>query len=416
MHRSYIPGLDGLRGVAALMVFVVHVWSKAGYPEVQIRLFSTFDIRLGNFLGYGEKGVLLFFCLSGFLLSLPFWAAFENPDHPVDLLDYFRKRFYRVYPAYFVAVIVYLLFLGGKNHFLIESIFFISHIALIHNFYEALVYQISVPMWSVATEFQMYILLPAIFFIAGKLKKTIRKDLLMPFLLYISAGLIGMAFLAMVTYVSSNYSVPASIMNLNGGLIKTSPLVGLTHFCWGVLCAYLYLRIARKSAQPNARFDVAAVVTLLAIGIVALFDLDRRLGYPPIGWPGAPVLFGLLILFVSLSRTKYGAAALLEWKPVKFFGIISYSFFLYHDLVLRKVFAGLPDFFPDAFAANLLSKGAFAFTITLLISWFSYRLVEKRLTAWLKRVLVRKTGSITTPQIWTLHVETQEPVTRAKSE
>jgi peptidoglycan/LPS O-acetylase OafA/YrhL len=150
--------------------------------------------------------------------------------------------------------------------------------------------------------------------------------------------------------------------------------------------------------------------------IIALFGLDSGLELPPSGWPGAPVLFGMLIFFVSLSQTKYGAAAFLEWKPVKMFGAISYSFYLYHDLVLVKVFKGLPDFFPDSFAANSISKGAFAFTITLLVSWLSYLLVEKRLTAWLKRNLIRKTGRARNLQIWSLPGETQKPVTGVKSD
>jgi peptidoglycan/LPS O-acetylase OafA/YrhL len=184
--------------------------------------------------------------------------AFENPKNPVDLLDYFRKRFYRIYPAYFVAVVIYLFFQAGKIPFWIQSIFFVSHIALIHNFYEALIFQISVPMWSIATEFQLYILLPVIFIITWKLKKYIRKEILLPFLIYIAAGLIGIAFLSAATYMLTNFSIPSSVMSLDGGVIEKSPLVGLAYFCWGVLCAYIYLRIIRQLRKPNVLFDIAA--------------------------------------------------------------------------------------------------------------------------------------------------------------
>jgi len=65
--RRYIAGLDGLRALAALAVFGVHFQQITGVAG----RVGPFDVQ--TLLANGNTGVCLFFVLSGFLLSLPFW-------------------------------------------------------------------------------------------------------------------------------------------------------------------------------------------------------------------------------------------------------------------------------------------------------------------------------------------------------
>lgn len=72
--------LDGLRAVAALMVFFHHATP-------------------GTYLGGWDAGLMVFFALSGYLLYRPFVAG------PVDLRKYAIRRLLRIYPAYLVAAV-----------------------------------------------------------------------------------------------------------------------------------------------------------------------------------------------------------------------------------------------------------------------------------------------------------------------
>lgn len=99
-YRRFIA-LDALRGLAALVVVLHH--NLISRPEYWASY--TGPSRSGNIsaplhlLWDGHEAVIVFFVLSGFVLSLPFWHGSE-----VKYLPFVLKRVFRLYPAYFVAV------------------------------------------------------------------------------------------------------------------------------------------------------------------------------------------------------------------------------------------------------------------------------------------------------------------------
>ena len=101
--REYVAALTGLRGVAAGFVFLFHYH----YFNPDIRLDQAVPVLgwvLQFPLGFGFMGVDLFFVLSGFLLTLPFAAARLAGSEPPALGRYFRRRFLRVFPAYYAQL------------------------------------------------------------------------------------------------------------------------------------------------------------------------------------------------------------------------------------------------------------------------------------------------------------------------
>jgi peptidoglycan/LPS O-acetylase OafA/YrhL len=118
-----IPALDGLRGVAALMVLFHHTllllpdyanyeWFGSKAPVhgwIEFALLRT-PLRL---LWAGQERALLFFVLSGFVLCLP-WLAGKPQPYGKFLLG----RFCRIYPPYLIAMLLAALgafILGGHN-------------------------------------------------------------------------------------------------------------------------------------------------------------------------------------------------------------------------------------------------------------------------------------------------------------
>jgi len=155
------------------------------------------------------------------------------------------------------------------------------------------------------------------------------------------------------------------------------------------MAAFIYIKLqGRRSGQHiihSPVVEVLAITSLLALALAALFSLE--LGVEPSGWPGLPLLFASLILWVSLGGARGGVTWFLELRPVRWIGLISYSFYLYHDFVLWNVYHRLPLGLLGPWADSSLTKGLVAYALTVGIAGASYALVERRLTKWLKDTL-----------------------------
>src|SRR5579864_6088350 len=156
--KNSIAVLDGVRGVAVLMVIVFHInrltgdnlWSRTAYP-----LASSISTA-------GGTGVTLFFVLSGFLLFMPFAKALLYKTRwPLARVFYLRRAL-RIIPAYYVSLFLIILFSYPeylhrdhlKDLFLFATFFMDSTRATFR--------QINGPFWTLATEWQFYMLLPLI--------------------------------------------------------------------------------------------------------------------------------------------------------------------------------------------------------------------------------------------------------------
>ena len=95
-----IPGADGLRALACLLV-VWHHTTQRFNPESSAQLIQSI-----HFFGMrAEVGVSLFFVLSGCLLSLPFWNSFVNAERMPSLKVYLINRGARIVPAFWFNLI-----------------------------------------------------------------------------------------------------------------------------------------------------------------------------------------------------------------------------------------------------------------------------------------------------------------------
>lgn len=165
--------LDGLRGLAALYVVLHHALLEidfhhdgAGLPRILVHATSG--------LLYGQIGVDIFIVLSGYCLMLPV-ARSESGHLRGGIRDFFVRRARRILRPYFAVLGACLLALGmvpavshaasirwpgSQNPF--APLNLVSHLLLIHNWNTHQVYAIDYPLWSVASEWQIYFLFPLI--------------------------------------------------------------------------------------------------------------------------------------------------------------------------------------------------------------------------------------------------------------
>jgi peptidoglycan/LPS O-acetylase OafA/YrhL len=169
-ERLRLHYLDGLRGLAALYVVFVQINRYVG-DELPV-----FWLLLGKTLRYGRFAVAIFIVLSGYCLMLPVTRS-SNDYMSRGFIDYIKRRARRILPPYYAALFFSLLIaliVLALNHFSIfkwhESpgygefhpffsyIDVLTHLLLIHNLSRDTLGSINSPMWTVATEWQIYFL------------------------------------------------------------------------------------------------------------------------------------------------------------------------------------------------------------------------------------------------------------------
>src|SRR4051812_30060024 len=104
-RRRGLPGIEGMRGVAALSVMLAHI---------AIGLLGGYAVpgALGQLVGLGLHGLTLFFVISGFLLYRPYAAAVVAGRSRPSTSRFYRNRVLRIAPAYVVIFLISALLLG----------------------------------------------------------------------------------------------------------------------------------------------------------------------------------------------------------------------------------------------------------------------------------------------------------------
>lgn len=339
-----IDSLDGLRGLAVLIVFLSHT-----------SLVGTFLFPFADFSGIGKSGVFLFFVLSSFLLTLPFVRKGRDSLNQIFLLNYALRRFLRVYPLYFLYLSLGLLLSLTlwkakleKPPFYLSFNDFIGQITLTQG---------KAITWSIVVEFRYYFVLPILAFAYT----IILKNKLFPSML-----------LTALLIVICQFFWPQSQTLPND--IRLGPY--LPTFFMGSLLALIY------DHWQNSKFSASkgAIIVLDVFGILSLITifcmipsvssliLGKKIPYN--FYHDQLVLYSLLwstVLFACVAG--FGVLRkVFELPFLRYIGFISFSFYLFHVVVigvLRK------------FGGDLPLKAWAMLLITIIVSHVFWMLIEK---------------------------------------
>jgi len=364
--RRYVVSLTGMRGVAALLVFLFHY--EALHPGIRLDLAVPLIGRVLQFpLGFGYAGVDIFFVLSGFLLTIPFARAALVRQPGPDLGRYFRRRFLRVFPAYYAQLGI-LLLAGGwfLSWYSLTLPALTAHLLMFFNIGWQPVRPMVGVWWTLPVEMGFYLLLPL-------LAPLLRPARWVPVLL---AGIL----------LSSAYRLWAAAhfgdQGGNAVFLAASQLPGyLSEFLLGASAALLAEWTAINGRRRPAAWVLDALfLTGLIVPAVWLWQVvlgagaDYWLGHW--GMITAPLALGLPLSAAVLSLywgSRLGTL-LLANRPVYFLGMISYSLYLWHFVVMQQAQMMLGDSY-----ANLPHWVTFPlnFAAVIVVASMSYYLVER---------------------------------------
>lgn len=354
--------LDSLRGLAALEVLFSHFFSLALFPPWFDVLSTT---PLGVFWS-GHEGVLFFFVLSGFVLTLPF---LEN--RAPTYLGYLTKRILRIYPPYILA--------AGLAMFFRELLFngpvpgvgswfncswqtpvtwkvFLDHVMMIGSFPNN---NYNPVLWSLVFEMRISIVFPALIYLVRRNEKVSMAlaALFFPGILFLFY--LGGRFHFFLPYVL--HTVQYAGVFIIGALLakKRNMLVQ-----WFVRLPHLEKWFLMALALL---FYSEPCWLLPLIANLNLVDLVLNNGLREGGefFTTAGVC---LIIIASLSAKKI--SFILTAQPFEFLGAISYSLYLYHAVCLKVIVTLLNGHLP---VASLL---LISFVVSVAVSALSYRYVE----------------------------------------
>jgi peptidoglycan/LPS O-acetylase OafA/YrhL len=377
-----LPGVEGLRALAALSILVVHTWTEAaphGRPDFG---------RIGTHLNDLSFGVTLFFTLSGFLLYRPFARAIVNGRARPSFARYLRNRALRILPAYWVilfvcALLVGTLFVRGPGgvleHHRLTDPGLLARAALFVQNYQPSTFTTGIgPAWSLAVEVVFYLALPLLVMLAWRLAATRRlrgrvAAALVPSALLLLVGLAGKGIAA--------YALPVDHFwqgwDANWHSVVEKSFVGQADlFAFGMALAVVHALWERKSLRLPPWWRVAAAGMILASYLVTarVSYTEEQLSYSPYNTLIAFACSLLLALVVLTPPQEQSVLVrMLETRPLVIAGVISYSIFLWHDpLILFLRDHGLTFDGPGGFFLNVLMVAA----ITAALSFLTYRLVE----------------------------------------
>ena len=380
--------LDGLRGIAVLVVFLSH---SSGFRQ-RLTPWTSFH-------GTGHLGVYLFFVLSGFLLTWSLLAASQ-----IRFGAFYLRRFFRIAPLFYLivgGVFAVQLWSGRVDLFNLHIKDgwpgFLRHLAF---------YQGDSVFWTIAAEFEFYVVLPFL-------------------VLALARG--GGKVVALYAVIALGYGVWYLLIELG----KVDPYYSLkvakiVHhsqyfdvFLFGILAAWLFRQPGfseqmKKDSTVLHFFATSLILSVLFVSLVLVaenfFGPGRLWRNEQTWWKmlGTPAKFGphtwslfygpafAVIALAALTGHRF-LQAVCNWRPLRLIGVTGFSWYMIHFPILRLVNA-LYGFAPTAgrsveWTVREPLALATSFILTSLAAVALYLAVEKPFMM-LSRNLLRRPASV----------------------
>ncbi|HNU15549.1 MAG TPA: acyltransferase [Chitinophagaceae bacterium] len=346
-NRQYYPALDGLRGLAILLVVIYH---NFGF--------------INNYFFFGWLGVDLFFVLSGFLITDILLKSLGTKNY---LKNFYLRRVLRIFPLYYCCLILFLLIIPGINsqfdvrYYTQNQLWLWTYLQnWLYIFKDPGSYNVLNHLWSLAVEEQFYLLWPLVILIVRRPRRL---------LFLISSLLIGVLCLRL--WIWNNQVADLAYFNLY-------TFTRIDGICIGCIVALLQ----RINSQFLKNYTPFIVLFFAALNFGFFFvNRQYRFTFPYlalVGYTTFAMIFGLLVNEAVTKETRL-INSIFNISLLKFFGKISYGFYIFHWPVYVLLRPLLYSFISDYLTGGLLSLtvSVIATIAAIIISWISYQYFER---------------------------------------
>ncbi|MEU1615925.1 acyltransferase [Streptomyces sp. NPDC005722] len=361
--RPEVPGLEGLRGLAALYVVLFHCWlyTFPGYPD------SSAPWWLDGLM-YGRLAVVFFLVLSGFSLAV---APARDGWRLGGAARFLRRRAWRILPPYWAALAASLVvarYVVPASHFGPPT----GATVVVYGLLGQDVLNAPTPngtFWSIAVEAELYLLFPLLLLVRRRLGAAVLvAGVTLPVVVY------GLMAPGASPVEGTNWLTP-----------HLAPV-----FVAGLVGAGIVVASARVRRLPWHWFAVASAVPVAALAAVKgrVWTVDHYF------WVDLAVVpaMTMLIAAVATGRPAF-LLRLLTARPVQGLGNVSYSLYLVHLPVVMAVIRRV--------APRFVAPGLPTFWFTLLVAlpvslpaaWLFARVFElpfKRHRSWKSLPVLRR--------------------------
>lgn len=350
--KLYFPNLNGLRFIAAFFVIINHTEQLKVYYKLGNGVVSDFAKNIG------KLGVMLFFVLSGFLITY-LLVSEKRLTGKIHTKKFYIRRFLRILPLYILVIIIVFFVIHNfsfleiprmksplKDHF---APILLLHVFLIPNLATAIYGFIPyiAQAWSIGTEEQSYLIWPLL------LKKFKENKLIL------MISIVVFHFVVRIL-LSNSLQLPIPFkdviykfwMHFNIDAIAIGSIFAILLFNKDKILKYIL----------NIKF-------FYLVTIITIVMLAAAVRIPYLHYPFYSFLFGIIIINLAANEKLKNV---LEWKVLNYLGKISYGIYMYHFMVLIPVLMLVSKVKVDN---NVITYGLII-GITIVISSFSYHYFE----------------------------------------
>ncbi len=401
-HHNHLDALLALRGLACLMVVIIH----CSPPRASI-IYKGFDLSWLTF-SHGAVAVWIFFCLSGYLMGKAFYTERYNSD-VAGVKNFWKNRAIRIFPLYYFSVLILSIFVYPEI-LKIENWGYLVRICTFtyHPYIGSHPVLFNEALWSLSTEIQFYLLIPFIFnILRPRLIKLQQAIIVFGLIILLTSTFKGIIWLSLYHHIYQQMSYAVKYWY--------SPLINnLDVFLCGFL-VNIFIKYKTPKLKdsdiiiPFTKLNISmilakyiAVILLILLYLFSAYHLYSQelwgLANRPGGWRTSMTIFvfqpltAIIVSFFILAfesesyhdftrNEKLSFAAILRnpLRILEVLGTLSYGIYIWHIPIIYKI---LTVFTSDIPFEAFYTRVVVTLVLSTALATVTYYLIEIPASRW----------------------------------